>query len=793
MSTGVVSNEQEFQTYPGIPFQTNLSLLPLIRKFRDGARSGGLSGRMDRMLLDEIQSHPKLESETLSREDLATHGDLIQSLLARNFPLFSAAGELTAVIPPFGIEPIFASEGFTSLEPSRFESGVDGVTDPMLIKILAGFMGIASKFYNLDLALPTHLPFILKCDDGTHIHYRVTVDQTFMDIQLRGELPHVSSEDLATLKRNGNDPELWKKIIPLESFRFSGLVILHAVDVTRENLIASIQKQLLAPGSLLQAEAFAGIQRDLRSLIGIDDLEPGVASYQNGNLILLGHDDEKMDQARNHFQCARTRYGSLDNWRAVQVIESNRPVVIDHFTEGMVENEMERELHQSGVRSLMLVPLYEGNRAVGGIMLKSLTPNALDVTVLLTLQPLIPYFALAVVRSVEELDTRVQMEIRRAYTAIHPSVEWRFQEAAMAKLGIRGNPEAARISFQGVFPLYAQTDIQGSTSHRNDAIQEDLIEELDLVSEILREAYRVKPMIILDHLGYRVESLRRTLDDGVHAGEEEAILRLLKNEVEPALPELSEISERTAALVEEYGRRMDPSMGMIYDSRRKFDRSVSLLNQEFSDSLEEEQSRIQAFLPHYFEKNTTDGIDFGVYAGPALQPDGHWNQLYMRNLRIWHLLMLCKNQWIAQEVSPGLPIPLEVTHLAVVQNLPLSIYYSTDARQFEVEGAYNIRYEIMKKRIDKAKVKNTDDRITKAGYLTVVFSQLQEGQEYLDYLKYLISRHCLEDSLEELDVEDLQGIRGLRAFRAPIARERSSLLLNSSPAQLGADFEGFQG
>ena len=49
-----------------------------------------------------------------------------------------------------------------------------------------------------------------------------------------------------------------------------------------------------------------------------------------------------------------------------------------------------------------------------------------------------------------------------------------------------------------------------------------------------------------------------------------------------------------------------------------------------------------------------------------------------------------------------LPIPLETTHLILVQHAPLSIRFRFDEKRFDVDGAYDIRYEIVKKRIDKA-------------------------------------------------------------------------------------------
>jgi hypothetical protein len=243
------------------------------------------------------------------------------------------------------------------------------------------------------------------------------------------------------------------------------------------------------------------------------------------------------------------------------------------------------------------------------------------------------------------------------------------------------------------------------------------------------------------------------------------------------MEELATLHPEIDVLVKQYRQNLDPEMNMVYTARNRFDQSVSNLNREFSHYLEQQQIKAQAHFPHYFDKNTTDGIEFGAYTGPSMQPDGRWSPLYLQNLRLWHLVVLVANDWIARSMKDRLPIALDVTHLAVVQYIPLSIHFSTDAHQFEVEGAYNIRYEILKKRIDKAKIKDSSERITKAGYLTVVYSHTDEEIEYKNYLKFLIAKNLLVNALEELEVEDLQGLKGLKAFRLPIQTEvRPSLI-----------------
>jgi hypothetical protein len=85
-----------------------------------------------------------------------------------------------------------------------------------------------------------------------------------------------------------------------------------------------------------------------------------------------------------------------------------------------------------------------------------------------------------------------------------------------------------------------------------------------------------------------------------------------------------------------------------------------------------------------------------------------------------------------------------------------------------VASAYNIRYEIIKKRIDKALVVGTKERLTQPGTIALVYSQGREANEYLEYIEYLQNIGQLTREVEDLDVEELQGVRGLKALRVRV-------------------------
>jgi hypothetical protein len=120
------------------------------------------------------------------------------------------------------------------------------------------------------------------------------------------------------------------------------------------------------------------------------------------------------------------------------------------------------------------------------------------------------------------------------------------------------------------------------------------------------------------------------------------------------------------------------------------------------------------------------------------------------------------------QLRDTLPLPLETTHLILLQHTPLSIRFRFDEKRFDVDGAYDIRYAIVKKRIDKALINNTTERLTQPGKIAIVYSQPSEAQEYRRYLDYLRSLGYLQPGIEDVELEELQGVHGLRALRVAV-------------------------
>ena len=229
-----------------------------------------------------------------------------------------------------------------------------------------------------------------------------------------------------------------------------------------------------------------------------------------------------------------------------------------------------------------------------------------------------------------------------------------------------------------------------------------------------------------------------------------------------------QLSPEIAEKIDAYQAVIDPQLGTIYRRRRDFEESVMCINEVLSSYLDTEQEKAQAMFPHYFEKHKSDGIEYGIYIGASMVENGQFDLLYLHNLRLWQLMIMCGIVRLADQMRSKLKVPLELAHLILLQQTPLSVRFRLDEKRFDIDGAYNMRYEIIKKRIDKAMIKDRDERLTQPRKIAIVYSQPREAQEYWEYIDYLQALGYLSSEVETLELEDLEGAQGLKALRITV-------------------------
>jgi molybdopterin converting factor small subunit len=604
---------------------------------------------------------------------------------------------------------------------------------------------------------------------GINHHYRVAYNADFANILPTESAPKITEEDIKLLLDNFDDIALWKEKFPPNSYVFKGFGLMNLFDVTADENLSSIKENMLRRDD----DALENIQTNIREFFRNNDLKIGFSAYnlRGGmiNTVLSKNLGSIIVDADEDVDCHNFFCHNLEKL----LFENNESIVIsdvEKYGKATNKNQFYKSLKKHNIGSIILIPL----RGKGGFfaLLEIASPRAYELNSVNKnkLKDIIPVFETAVIRASEEHMNLLEATIQEHYTSIHPSVKWRFYEAAedyLMKLSQEEEPAIDSIVFNDVYPLYGQCDIKGSSLARNQAITEDLVEQLTMVINILSKASKKEILPIYSELMFRVNQYLNDLNTGLKTGDEVAIIEFSKNEIYPVFKHVKAVNRELKQMVESYMSKIDPQLQVIYNHRKAYEKSVNLLNKKLAKYLDSRQEEAQKMFPHYYERYKTDGLEFNLYIGDSLVKDRTFEELYLYNLRLWQLQVICEMENIAYKLKKSMDHGLDVASLILVHSNPMAIKFRMDEKRFDVDGAYNIRYEIIKKRIDKALIKGTNKRLTTPGKIAIVYSQDKDAKEYMKYIKYLQSQKML-GKVEDVMLEDLQGASGLKALRVEV-------------------------
>ena len=755
------------------PFKSRLSLKPLL-DFWERLLAEGKDGLSPGMRT-ELERAPELWKPIEDPSILEKHQKLIELLMSVVFPPAFWESDCAAAFVPFEFTGFYATPMFKTL----FKMEGQGFTAQLNIdpeqwqwgRALKAYIFILQKFYGIDLTWDYPLIARAKCPKtGLDRFFNIVLDPKFLEIKVLGKPRSLTATDQKRLLANVTDLKVWMELIPAENFEFEGFGVFKAADVTPREMLSSLQADLFEKGTIFQQHGFASLQEKLQIYLQEKDIILGLAAIRGDQILTLPHTHKQPETScilenATHYQRSEFK-GSIFG----QVMEKGEPLVVEDLQYYPKKTILEERMVERGYRSIYAAPLIYQDKLLGTLGLKSTRPGALNALNTANLDPVLPLFAVALNRSLEELNQKIQTVIKEEFTAIHPSVEWRFQQAALHYIQHKdeGSSALEPIVFHQVFPLFGVSDIRKSSDHRNAAIQADLIEHFRLAKEILQLAYEHRPLPILAAFSHRIAKHTTRMKVALNAGDETTKPLFIQQVIEPIFDQLADFGAPVAEKIAAYRAALDAEMKTIYRARRDFEDSLRLINETIATYLDQEEAKAQEYFPHYFEKLKTDGVEHTIYVGDSMVENGKFSPMYLKNLRLWQLMVMCEVVRRTEEVKVSLAVPLETTHLILVQDSPLSIFFSPDERHFEVAGAYDIRHEIIKKRIDKAVIKSKSERLTQPGKIAIVYSQKQEGAEYLEYIDYLQAAGYLKAGTEDVELEDLQGAQGLKALRVTV-------------------------
>ncbi|MBU4564778.1 MAG: GAF domain-containing protein [Desulfarculus sp.] len=766
----------------GFAFECVLSLEPLIEFVREKLSSGRWPANpVGDDLLARLDNTPELRGAIQDLEVLKKHQGLLLRLMSLVFPPVAWDTEAFAAVVPFVLTPVMASPQFEELfiNPPAGKVVRRNIDDATFLygRTIKAYMFILDSLYGMDQRMDYPLAMVVR-DEATGLerHFAIQLDFRFVRPEPVGEPIVLSEADLQFVRENITAPEALRSLMPPERFRLTGFTAMKAVEVTVFETVSALSRDLIDQDTVMSRAGFLRLQERLRTYFGRGDLVAGVAAMHQDQVILLNvgcQIDEDSIFGQSHQAPMEQFKGTLFDKLSQ---DGELVVVADVATEpGLAE--FNAEYIKSNIRSLMIAPLlYQGN-FIGSLEVGLPEVDQFNPTDMALMTQLQPLFTVAVKNALNDLDKQIQAVIKQQCTAVHPSVEWRFEQAALRHLAGRrqGRSQPMEpIVFNEVYPLFASSDIRDSSRQRNQAIAQDLARHMDLGLDVVRRAHEIKPLPILGELAGRIERRRNRLEGGLKTGDETGLADFTRYEVESVFDDLAKQGPKVQEAIALYREEVDPHLGTVYHQRRRFEKSVSLLNERMAAYLDREEAAMQTELPHYYERHRTDGLDHLIYLGASLSPNGDFSRLHLSNFRLWQLMVTCGLAWHGEQLKKQMPVPLDTAHLIFIQETPLNIRFRYDEKRFDVDGAYDVRHEIIRSRLDKAVISG-GERLTQPGKIAMVFSSLEEVREMRRHVEHLQEQGFLLQEVERHELEDLPGVRGLKALRVGINLDGEAL------------------
>jgi len=631
---------------------------------------------------------------------------------------------------------------------------------------------LASHFkVNTDYQKPLYYPIPDK--DGNIKTYRLAMNADFISITPTEKSLDINQKDIDQLLQNYDNIDLWKEKFPPNSWELKGFILINFIDVTVDTVISDLKSDML--NHTISNDNFDDFQEDFKRYFNNPELLVGFTKYDSNTDSFINPPGK---------QVASFILGKMDelscktgfcHFSYDKVVKENKYLTISDIDYALSrgKNTVLSQLQKQGFKSCIIAPIVVDEMLIG--TLEIVSPNKNDLTSINAskLDIIMPYLIATSKRSIQETENYIKAIIQNECTAIHPSILWKFEEEATKYMGATLVDKQKKVQFNDVVfdyvhPLFGQIDIIGSSTVRNEAIQTDFVKQLNLIKDIFKKAYITESLAFYEQIILRINDFVTEFESDFNTTSEEQLLHFLKNEVNPVMVHVKNLSDDLKTQVEAYNKEINEETGIIYDKRKEYENAVQLINTKVSGLLDDKQHEAQQIFPHFFERFKTDGVEHNMYIGQSLVKNKEYNRVYLNNLRLWQLTTMCEMEQEFYSVQENKTFQLDCASLVLVFGNNLSIRFRVDEKKLDVDGAYNARYEIIKKRIDKAHIKGTTERITQKGKLVIVYSQKKDELEYLRYIKYLQSKGYLEDFVETVILEDLQGVVGLKAIRVNI-------------------------
>jgi hypothetical protein len=761
----------------GLPVDAGISLMPYIKCLEKRLQEEkSLKASFFHSILEYFRTHD-LPQGDISLDDINQYGDFFEYIYASLSPaLISERNVAWGISFPLVPRVFYGTDLLYELLEAKPTDTEDNevsraIEDYKTERLHAVYTLILQRLYNFEV--PVKIKQIhswMHQQSGLLRYYEVTVNADFVEVTAKGELPVLDFVELYNHFTQDNGHLLLEKALPLDLFQFRGFAVLNVADVTARMAVENIARLRLnrTPGN--SAERYRQVLLSLKTLVQNSHIEfdlfpfvrvnnEAVYGYEQAGTGILFSIWGEQRLSPEAFRKQAEGYASNPNSFFSPDIHREDEMAMAFLT----------PFRDANVESLALIPLFFDQTLVGVLGMHTWRGESFDEKTLALLDPAFAPIAQLLQIYIDEFNLELGSIIREKYTSIQPSVQWKFNESAWHSLHRKKKnlPEVTEnIHFDDVYPLYGAIDIRNSTLERNLAIHADLDHHISLLDDTLTTLQAYDHSSLMKELRFNCTKWRQLLAQGdLNSTGEGNLNAFLTEDTREYLVHLSRENPATEPVVKGFLEAVHPASGHVNRHRRELEETMLMINTAVNNYFESEKDTLQESYPCYFEKFRTDGIEYDIYIGQSISPKKPFNHFHLKNLRLWQLSSMIAVARLTQQLQAATPKQLKTTQLIFVHNHMIDISFRADERKFDVEGAYNIRYQMIKKRIDKVHIRDTDERLTQPDTIALIYFHERDLDDYLPFIRFLQETNSLDSKIERLELEDLQGLSGLRALR----------------------------
>jgi hypothetical protein len=725
------------------------------------------------LVLNKFKNYPSLKTDNIDPENACEYTEILELIYTILSPTIEDEKKLFwALTTPTRSKVVFSTDAFSDLvNKQRKLKKSERLTDKEFKQLQLDFAYrlILQRLYNFPADFKNDTIYALP-DAKTKLtkYYSIHIDSRFIDVTHDKPLPDLSPEIIEPFIYEGADTTLLADILPLDMFTMKGFAIITMENVTAEHSVETIRRALINGD---HDDLYSDVITALQTLAGNAAINFGLLPLLrvNGRLIFDTVECDNSLLAKKARKDARI--GDDFHNFITGYVEKPGAMFFNTLSEKKIEQyPFLKPLKKAGVTSLAILPVFYNKHLAGILEIYSAQKIVFYEKLLSRIQTAIPLISQLLHNTAEQLNEQLEEVIKTKFTTLQPSVQWKFNDAAWQYLLAgqkKEEPEMQIVSFHDVYPLYGAIDIRDSTIYHNEALKQDVERLKTILTTFVDEVKAISNKQLGIALTNKYAGWLKKITVFEKANDETLLKQYLHSVISPYLSALKNKHQSIQKLVEAYNEAVDEN-GEVYKNRRNLELSVKLINHSLGNYFDQAHSRLQKIYPCYFEKFRSDGIEYDVYTGQDIAPEVPFTDKHLKELRRWQLKAMIDVAGLTNALQVKMPVILQTASLIFAHSSRIDICFRNDERRFDVEGYYNIRYEVIKKRIDKVRVKATNERLTQPDKIALVYFNDDEAEGYIALIKEFQKNKILKKDMEFVALENLQGVTGLKALRVSI-------------------------